>query len=137
MKNKQRPILIVIGNNKNGGIAKHAAMLANGFSDITKEVCIIVTKDKNKHSFFDLKENVSVLSIRNANITTNINKVTKRKNAFRIKLLKTISYFMPKKSNIRRFFAFSVSKLRNSLLLKSKVQVQTHKLNLTIHTIHI
>lgn len=118
MKNKERPILIVIGNNKNGGIAKHAAMLANGFSDIDKEVCIIVTKDKNEQSFFDLKENVSIVSIKNTNTTTNSNKATRRKIAFRIKLLKTISYFMPKESKVRRFLGFSVSKIRNSLLLK-------------------
>ncbi len=67
MKNKKRPILIVIGNNKNGGIAKHAAMLANGFSDNNKEVHIIVTKDENEQSFFDLRENVSVVSIKKNN----------------------------------------------------------------------
>lgn len=115
MKNKKRPILIVIGNNKNGGIAKHAAMLANGFSDNNKDVCIIVTKDKNEQSFFDLRENVSVVSIKNANLTTNINKVTKTKIAFRIKFLKTVSCFIPKKSKTKRFLGFSVSKLRNNL----------------------
>ncbi len=118
MKNKKRPILIVIGNNKNGGIAKRAAMLANGFSGINKEVCIIVTKAQNEQSFFDLRENVSVVSIRNAHTTTNSNKATKRKIALRIKLLKTVSCFMPKESEIRRFLGFSVSRSRNSLSLK-------------------
>lgn len=122
MKNSKRPILIVIGNNKNGGIAKHAAMLANGFSDNNKDVCIIVTKEKNEQSFFDLKENVSVVSTKNANTTARSNKATERKIAFRIRLLKTIICFMPKKSNIRRFLAFSVSKLRNSLSLKETLQ---------------
>ena len=74
MKNKKRPILIVIGNNKNGGIAKHAAMLANGFSDINKEVYIIITKDKNEQSFFDLKENVSVVSIKDSDTKTDSKK---------------------------------------------------------------
>lgn len=116
MKNKKRPILIVIGNNKNGGIAKHAAMLANGFSENNKDVCIIVTKDRNEQSFFDLKENVSVVSIRNT--TNNSNKKSERKIAFRIKLLKAVSCFMPKKSKVRRLLSFSVSKIRNSLALK-------------------
>ncbi len=132
MKNKKRPILIVIGNDKNGGIAKHAAMLANGFSDNNKEVCIIVTKDKNEQSFFDLKENVSVVSIRNANTTTNSNKATKRKIAFRIKFLKTVSYFMPKKSKVRRFFDFSVSKIRNSLLLKETLNKFSNPIIITL-----
>ncbi len=118
MKNKKRPILIVIGNNKNGGIAKHAAMLANGFSDNNKEVHIIVTKDENEQSFFDLRENVSDISIRNGNETTNSNKTIKRKITFRIKLLKTASYFIPKKSKVRRFLSFSVSKIRNSSSFK-------------------
>lgn len=118
MKNKKRPILIVIGNDKNGGIAKRAAMLANGFSDINKKIYIIVTKDKSEQSFFDLKENVSVISTRNVDITTNSAKAAKRKIAFLIKFLKTVSYFMPKKSKARCFLGFSVSKIRNSLLLK-------------------
>ncbi len=118
MKNKKRPILIVIGNDKNGGIAKRAAMLANGFSDNNKDVCIIVTKEKNEQSFFDLKENVSVVSIRNVNTTADNNKATKRKIAFRIKFIKTVSYFLPQKSKARRFLGFSVAKIRNSLLLR-------------------
>ena len=117
MKNKKRPILIVIGNNKNGGIAKHAAMLANGFSDTNKEVYIIVTKDKNEQSFFDLNENVSVVSIKDSDTKTD-SKKAKRKIAFRIKILKAIGFFMPKKSKARRYLAFSVSKIRNSLLLR-------------------
>ncbi|MBR3819606.1 MAG: glycosyltransferase [Clostridia bacterium] len=120
MKNKKRPVLIVIGNNKNGGIAKHATMLANGFSDINKEAYIIVTKDQNEQSFFDLKENVSVVSTKNT--TTNINKAAKRKIALRIKLLKIFSFFIPKKSKARRFLGFSVSKIRNSLSLKETLE---------------
>ena len=115
MKNKKRPILIVIGNNKNGGIAKHAAMLANGFSDVNKEVCIIVAKDKDEQSFFDLNENVSVVSMRNT--TADNNSSTKRKIAFKAKILKTVSCLMPKNSEAKRFLNFSVSKIRNSLLL--------------------
>ena len=132
MKNSKRPILIVIGNDKNGGIAKHAAMLANGFSDNNKDVCIIVTKEKNEQSFFDLKENVSVVSTKNENTNTRSNKATERKIAFRIKLLKTVSCFMPKRSNIRRFFAFSVSKLRNSLSLKETLQRFSNPIIITL-----
>ena len=115
MKNKKRPILIVIGNNKNGGIAKHAAMLANGFSDVNKEVCIIVAKDKDEQSFFDLNENVSLVSMRNT--TADNNSSTKRKIAFKAKILKAVSCLMPKNSEAKRFLNFSVSKIRNSLLL--------------------
>ncbi len=118
MKNKKRPILIVIGNNMNGGIAKRAAMLANGFSDIGKDVHIIVTKDKSEQSFFALKENVSVVPTRNVDLTTNSAKAAKIKIALLIKFLKAVSCFMPKKSKVRRFFGFSVSKIRNSLLLQ-------------------
>ncbi len=118
MKNKKRPVLIVIGNNMNGGIAKHAAMLANGFSDIDKDVYIIVTKDKSEQSFFELNENVSVVSIRNVDTTTYSDKAAKRKIAFLIKLLKIASCLIPKKSKIRRFCVFSASKIRNSVLLR-------------------
>lgn len=121
MKNKNRPILVVIGNYKNGGIAKRAAMLANGFADIGQEVYIIVTKDNCERSFFNLKENISVVSINNINITTNSVKASKRKISFQIKLLKLISCLLPKKSISRRFVGFSVSKIRNSLLLKETI----------------
>lgn len=121
MKNKKRPILIVIGNDKNGGIAKHAAMLANGFSENNKEVYIIVTKEKTEQSFFELRENVSVVSTRNESTITDNNKAAKRKIAFRVKVLKIISCFIPKKSKARRFLGFSVSKIRNSLLLKESL----------------
>lgn len=132
MKNKKRPILIVIGNNKNGGIAKRAAMLANGFSDINKEVYIIVTKDKNEHSFFDLKENVSVVSIKDSDTDTDSKKSTKRKIAFRIKLLKAVSRFMPKKSKARRFLGFSVSKIKNSLLLRETLNKFSNPVIITL-----
>lgn len=118
MKNKKRPILIIIGNYKNGGIAKRAAMLAKGLGAIDRNVHIIVTKDKSEQSFFELNENVSVVSTRNVDTTTYSAKAAKRKIAFLIKLLKIVSCLIPKKSKVRRFFGFSVSKIRNSLLLK-------------------
>lgn len=132
MKNKKRPILIVIGNDKNGGIAKRAAMLANGFSDVNKEVCIIVAKDKNEQSFFDLNENVSVVSMRNVTADNNNNRATKRKIAFKAKILKTVSRFMPKNSKAKRFLNFSVSKIRNSLLLTETLNKFSNPIIITL-----
>ena len=61
MRNIDRPILIVIGNYKNGGNAKQASVLANGFAKYGREVAIIVTKEISEKRFFELNNNVSLV----------------------------------------------------------------------------
>lgn len=114
MKKKERPILIVIGNNKNGGIAKHATMLANGFSDKGRKVTIVVTKDDENNSFFELKQYVNILRIRKLDENT----VMRRTIYFKIKFLKYVSNLLEEQSKQQKLLRYSVSKIRQTLNLK-------------------
>lgn len=112
-KKSERPILIVIGNNKNGGMAKQATMMANGFSDSGRNVVIVVTKDNLEETFFDLRENVSVVTTNDA--SAEINKC----DLLKIKFLKVIRDFLPKDSNKRKKLNYEISNRRNGCTLKN------------------
>ena len=113
MKKSNRPVLIVIGNNKNGGIAKQAAMMANGFSDSGRKAVIVVTKDNSKESFFELKENVNVVT------TDDVSAELSNRDFVELKLLKTFCSLLPKHSKIRNDISYEISKRRSNLKLRN------------------
>ena len=113
MSAKDRPILIVIGNYKNGGIAKRATVIANGFSDIGRKVTIVVTKSGEVQPFFDLKENVKIVTVCNGVSDPKVNDL------LAIKILKIYSRILPHKSKSRKLLAYEVAKRRETLALRS------------------
>ncbi|MBQ7043223.1 MAG: glycosyltransferase [Clostridia bacterium] len=112
-KKSERPILIVIGNNKNGGIAKRASMIANGFSVIGRKATIVVTKDNLEETFFDLRENVSIVTTNGALAEI------KKCDLLKIKFRKAIRDILPKNSNKRKKLNYEISNRRNCSALKN------------------
>lgn len=115
-KKKERPILIVIGNYKNGGIAKRASMIANGFSVIGRKATIVVTKDNAEKTFFALQENVSVVT------TEDISTEMKKSDWLIVKCLKWLGYILPKNSQKRKEIGYEVYCRRENSALKNIVK---------------
>ena len=113
MKTSKRPILIVIGNNKNGGMAKRAAMLVNGFSDIGRKATIVVTKNNIEETFFDLKENVNVIT------TDDVSAELLTRDVVELKLLKVFCRLLPDDLWFRNDISYEVSKRRANLKLRN------------------
>ena len=57
-------IIFVIGNYKNGGVAMHATNLANQFGANGYRVTLLSTKEIGKEIFFEQKENVELVSLK-------------------------------------------------------------------------
>ena len=133
MKNKNRPILIVIGNNKNGGIAKHASMLANGFSTEGRDVTIIVTKDDAEQgSFFSLNENVNILGVNQVSKNTTRYVMAKMLASIEIKVLKLVNALLPTGSNRQKKVSYSVPMIRKTLDLKQCLEGYTNPIIITL-----
>lgn len=120
MKDSNRPILIVIGNYKNGGIAKRASVLANGFVKCGKKVSIVVTGEMSEKRFFELNENVEVIEINNLNIDEQKNKYKRflYKTSIEIKAGKLISRLIRHDKLTKKIINYKISKKRNFEKLK-------------------
>ena len=114
MMTNERPILIVIGNYKNGGNAKQASVLANGFAILGINVTIIVTKEISEKRFFELNQNVSLVDINHCDElgSTKEYKRFLNKLAANLKVKKIIAKLY-RNSTKKRMINFSVSKMRN------------------------
>lgn len=116
MSDADRPILIVIGNYKNGGIARRASLLANGFADLGKSVTIVVTKELSQKSFFELDNNVQVLDVASNNEISKERKEYKRflkKLLISRKIAKKLSKLYKINNTKRTTINYKVSKKRN------------------------
>ena len=114
MMTKERPILIVIGNYKNGGNAKQASVLANGFAILGINVTIIVTKEISEKRFFELNQNVSLVDINHCDELGSTKEYKRFLNKLAANLrVKKIIAKLYRNSTKKRMINFSVSKMRN------------------------
>ncbi|MBR3802127.1 MAG: glycosyltransferase [Clostridia bacterium] len=56
-------IVFVIGNYKNGGVARRATTLANEFAKVGYNCTILVTRELSKNVFFQTNENVEIIEL--------------------------------------------------------------------------
>jgi len=61
---KNREIIFIIGNYKNGGMARHCTVLSNYFASLGRKVIILCTGEVGDKSFFTFDNNVSVISLK-------------------------------------------------------------------------
>lgn len=114
MMANERPILIVIGNYKNGGNAKQASVLANGFAILGLNVTIIVTKEISEKRFFELNQNVSLVDINHCDELGSTKEYKRFLNKLAVNLkAKKIIAKLYRNSTKQRMINFSVSKMRN------------------------
>lgn len=116
MHNSDRPILIVIGNYKNGGIARRASLLANGFAGLGKSVTIVVTKKMSENSFFALDNSVQVLDVANNNEKSKKKKEYKlflKKTFINRKISKSLSRLYKTNNTKKAIINYKASKKRN------------------------
>lgn len=123
MGKKKRPVLIIIGNNQNGGIAKRAAMLANGFSDSGQEATIVITKNKTEENFFELKGHAHLVHVEDNQINEKSYKAKwiLHRTLLEIKILKTVSEFLPINIEHKKKINYTVAKKRRNMSLKKTI----------------
>lgn len=93
-------IVFVIGNYKNGGVARRSSNLANEFGKKGYKVTILVTKEIGKNVFFECQDNVEVVSLNDFIELKSNDPMIKKDSEKNLKMIKKIK----KLRYISRFF---------------------------------
>ncbi len=114
-------IIFVIGNYKNGGVAMRATNLANQFGANGYRVTLLSTKEIGKEIFFEQKENVELVSLKQfAEAHENEPEIRKdrEKQAEQIKRYKRLRRFVRHISSLDRKLENQIKGLRRSRQLR-------------------
>lgn len=111
-------IVFVIGNYKNGGVAMHSTNLANEFAKKGYACTILVTGEMGKDVFFELRDNVKVVSVSEYTELFKENKdVLKylKKQQAKIKFFKTLRYITRVLPKFDLLLAEEIRKIRKGI----------------------
>lgn len=110
-------IVFVVGNYKNGGVPMRSTNLANEFAKAGYRCTLLATKGIAENVFFDLHENVELVSLDDFVSEHSDNAKVKRilkKRSRKLKLLKTIRYLTRLIPSLDRKAACIIKELRHS-----------------------
>ncbi len=108
-------IVFVIGNYKNGGVARRSTNIANQLAKAGYDCTILVTGEMSETVFFEVHENVKIEELKKYQISNQTNERFKSeaKAERKIRLLKKIQYLIPFFSNLSERISTKVKILRN------------------------
>ena len=92
---KNKHIVFVVGNYKNGGVPMHATNLANAFAEKGYTCTILVTKDIGENVYFERHKNVSLVSLKEyaaEHIGDDLVQKVLKKRKLKIRLIKYLRY---------------------------------------------
>ncbi len=120
-------IVFVIGNYKNGGVARRSTNIANELAKAGYNCTILVTGEMSETVFFEVHENVKIEELKEYQETNQTKERFKSetKTERKIRLLKKIQYLTPFCSNLSEKISTKVKILRNGKKLLP--YVLTHK----------
>lgn len=92
---KNKHIVFVVGNYKNGGVPMHSTNLANAFAEKGYTCTILVTKDIGENVYFERHKNVSLVSLKEyaaEHIGDDLVQKVLKKRKLKIRLIKYLRY---------------------------------------------
>lgn len=108
-------IVFVIGNYKNGGVARRSTIIANEFAKAGLNCSILVTGDISETIFFELHKNVKIEELKKYQKTNHTKErlLSESKIDRKIKFLKKIQFLIPTCTKLYERISTKVKILRN------------------------